>query len=302
MNYSFIIPHHDIPSLLKRCLDSIPQRDDVQVIVVDDCSDEIYKPELRQLENTYSQYEFIYLDKNVGGGRARNIGLDYAKGNYIIFADADDYFNDCISEILDDYKNTDYDQVYFKANSVDSVTAMPAYRANHLNSYVDLALTGQDPEGKHLRYLFGEPWARIINRSMINEHHICFEETMIHNDTAFGYLSGYYSKKIAFDQRALYCVTVRQHSVSVLTSPDRILTRIAVFGRGEIFLTSHKIDFFPAEHYEQLFRLARHGHIITFFKGIKTLQQQGLSLSRIFYRLILTFYQHILNKTKNNSI
>lgn len=37
--YSIIIPHYNIPELLQRCLDSIPERDDVQVIVVDDNSD-----------------------------------------------------------------------------------------------------------------------------------------------------------------------------------------------------------------------------------------------------------------------
>ena len=36
--YSVIIPHKDIPCLLQRCLDSIPPRDDVQIIVVDDNS------------------------------------------------------------------------------------------------------------------------------------------------------------------------------------------------------------------------------------------------------------------------
>lgn len=39
INFSIIIPHKDIPDLLQRCLDSIPIRDDVQVIVVDDDSD-----------------------------------------------------------------------------------------------------------------------------------------------------------------------------------------------------------------------------------------------------------------------
>ena len=40
INYSFIIPHKNCPDLLQRCVDSIPERDDVQVIVVDDNSDE----------------------------------------------------------------------------------------------------------------------------------------------------------------------------------------------------------------------------------------------------------------------
>jgi cellulose synthase/poly-beta-1,6-N-acetylglucosamine synthase-like glycosyltransferase len=39
INYSIIIPHKNIPQLLQRCLDSIPRREDVQIIVVDDNSD-----------------------------------------------------------------------------------------------------------------------------------------------------------------------------------------------------------------------------------------------------------------------
>jgi glycosyltransferase involved in cell wall biosynthesis len=39
INYSFIIPHHNSPKLLERCLNSIPQRDDIEIIVVDDNSD-----------------------------------------------------------------------------------------------------------------------------------------------------------------------------------------------------------------------------------------------------------------------
>ena len=39
INYSFIIPHKDIPDLLRRCVASIPQRDDIEIIIVDDASD-----------------------------------------------------------------------------------------------------------------------------------------------------------------------------------------------------------------------------------------------------------------------
>lgn len=36
--YSIIIPHYNIPDLLQRLLDSIPQREDIEIIVVDDNS------------------------------------------------------------------------------------------------------------------------------------------------------------------------------------------------------------------------------------------------------------------------
>ena len=42
MNYTIIIPHKNIPNLLERLLNSIPCRDDLEIIVVDDnSSDEI---------------------------------------------------------------------------------------------------------------------------------------------------------------------------------------------------------------------------------------------------------------------
>lgn len=37
--YNIIIPHKNTPKLLQRCLDSIPQRDDLHIIIVDDNSD-----------------------------------------------------------------------------------------------------------------------------------------------------------------------------------------------------------------------------------------------------------------------
>ena len=38
MNYSIIIPHKNTPELLRRCIKSIPQRDDLEIIIVDDNS------------------------------------------------------------------------------------------------------------------------------------------------------------------------------------------------------------------------------------------------------------------------
>ena len=40
MNYSIIIPHKNTPDLLKRCINSIPVRKDLEIIIVDDNSSE----------------------------------------------------------------------------------------------------------------------------------------------------------------------------------------------------------------------------------------------------------------------
>ena len=108
-NYSIIIPHKNIPTLLQRCLDSIPQRDDVQVIIVDDNSD----PSIVDFENfpgLKRKNTIVVFDKSSkGAGHARNIGIEHSNSKWLIFADADDFFNYCIGECLDKYKDASED-------------------------------------------------------------------------------------------------------------------------------------------------------------------------------------------------
>ena len=122
MNYSIIIPHKNTPDLLERCINSIPVRKDLEIIIVDDNSSENIVdfdnfPGLN-IENT----TVIFNKAGKGAGNARNIALPRAKGRYIIFADADDFFHKCFNDILDDYCNKNLDVVYFNANSVNSTT------------------------------------------------------------------------------------------------------------------------------------------------------------------------------------
>lgn len=119
INYSIIIPHRNSGTLLKRLIGTIPQRNDIQLIVVDDCSDNDEFELVTNLATAFPKIEIYSTDICGGGGKARNVGLKYAKGKYVLFADADDYFNLCFNDILTKYENSNFDIVYFAANSVD---------------------------------------------------------------------------------------------------------------------------------------------------------------------------------------
>ena len=108
--YTFIIPHHNSPELLNRCLDSIPQRGDIQIIVVDDNSAEDKRPYIER-----DDVEVIYIDAEhtKGAGRARNYGLKAAKGKWLLFADCDDFYNAGFLEVLDQYKDKNIDMLFF---------------------------------------------------------------------------------------------------------------------------------------------------------------------------------------------
>ena len=118
--FSIIIPHYDIPDLLMRCLKSIPVSEDIQVIVVDDNSPDAdtYLEKYPELSRSY--LEFIRAQKNGGAGYARNIGLDHAKGKWLLFADADDFFVDDMYDIITTHAESDADVIYFRKQAVYS--------------------------------------------------------------------------------------------------------------------------------------------------------------------------------------
>lgn len=119
INYSVIIPHKNIPTLLQHCIDSIPRRDDVQIIVVDDNSD----PEKVDFDNFPGKddphVELYFTKEGKGAGYARNVGLEHAKGKWLLFADADDYFLEDLNRLMNDYLNSHSDIIFLYNKTVD---------------------------------------------------------------------------------------------------------------------------------------------------------------------------------------
>ena len=72
--YSIVIPHYNLPLGLRSCLESIPNRPDLQVIVVDDASNEKSFEALKKLECLFHNVDFVYSKQNCYGGKARNLG------------------------------------------------------------------------------------------------------------------------------------------------------------------------------------------------------------------------------------
>lgn len=251
--YSVIIPHHNIPNLLQRCLNSIPKRNDLQIIVIDDGSDENSLSQLKILENINRHVEFYYSTPAHGGGFARNMGLSKAKGHYVLFADADDYFNPCLNDILDEYKYYEKDIVFFNANSLDTDYYTFCHRCWQVNYFIEMSEKDKDRALFGLRYRFGEPWCKLIRRNIITANNIKFDETIIHNDTTFSYLVGFYSKTFTIDKRALYCVTQRTGSVSKQVSVQRWLVRTEVFAKANSFFRNHGIKINDERAYRGVF-------------------------------------------------
>ena len=212
INYTIIIPHKNTPKYLQRCLDSIPERDDIQVIVVDDNSDNLDTINFPGLNKKNTEVYFTKEGK--GAGYARNIGLSYAKGKWLLFADADDYFNLDFLTITDEYLDSDNEIIYFSASSIDIDTGKRSNRNKILVKSVNEYKEGCTKSKDNLLFKNWMPWSKMFNHDFIKKNNLKFEEVKVGNDALFVINAGILADKICVDTSSIYCVTYNKKSLS----------------------------------------------------------------------------------------
>ena len=153
---SLVIPIYNTEAYLKDCLDSVLAQTerDVQVVLVDDGSTDGSEAIAQEYAKQDKRIE-VYRQTHAGQSAARNLGLTYAKGEYIAFVDADD-------------------------------TLAPDWCAKHLAAIegVDYVQSGYTRSGRHLapatNHQFTSPCMRLYRRQAIDG--MRFIEGMIYED------------------------------------------------------------------------------------------------------------------------
>lgn len=94
---SIVIPVYNGANTVKRCLDSIWNQDIdeelFEVICVNDCSKDNTLEVLEEIQKEHLNLRVLSNAENLRAGGGRNYGVREAKGEYILFIDADDYFH-----------------------------------------------------------------------------------------------------------------------------------------------------------------------------------------------------------------
>lgn len=90
--FSIIVPAHQVQAYLPECLESVLKQSftDLELVLVDDGS----PPDCGELLAEYAAADrrvtVLRLPRHSGPGPARNAGLRYASGDYVLFLDSDD--------------------------------------------------------------------------------------------------------------------------------------------------------------------------------------------------------------------
>ena len=119
---SMIIPIYNAGKYLRKCLESlvINESQIIEILLINDGSTDASDEICREFLLTDKRIRY-FKQMNLGVSSARNIGIDNAKGKYLVFIDSDDYISGDFARKLEFIAaNDDFDIIGYRYNFVDS--------------------------------------------------------------------------------------------------------------------------------------------------------------------------------------
>ena len=223
--YTIIIPHKNIPMLLQRMLDTIPLRDDLQVIIVDDNSDP-QVVDFNMFPGVERPNTEVYFTKEGrGAGYARNVGLLYAKGVWIIFADADDmYATEHLSCLLDNADDS-YDAIYFFCKRKYSEDAEEL-----INYGMEVENNLQSIHREDILWgRVNQSWRRMVKKCIIDKNDLRFKEQPVVNDIYFTKMYSTFIESYAMFTSYVYCYESRSDSLIHRKNKESLVCRVNTY-------------------------------------------------------------------------
>lgn len=198
---SVIVPVYNAARYLDEMVNSLLAQTlkEIEFIFVDDCSTDNSVEILYEFEKKDTdRIIIISLDENQGPGGARNVGLQYASGEYIAFADSDDYV-----------KPEMYECMYEKAIQGDYDLVECGYFSERNNRDMllwDSSMEGEVSFDSRVKMLLscGFLWSKLYRRSIIMNPEIEFISKIQYEDVDF--LSRLYCsiQKVGVVNQSLY--------------------------------------------------------------------------------------------------
>lgn len=198
---SVIVPVYNVEKYLQETLEDITGQtlEDIQIICVDDGSTDDSAQIIREFSIKDTRVQLV-SQENKNAGVARNHGMQYADGEYVVFWDADDRFRSDALEILySQCKKTNADICICRADHFDTETEQHWNIAAFLK---EKFLPDQEVFQKSdvPQYIFNitnnVPWNKMYRREFLKEKGLQFQDIKQANDTFFTLCAFFYAKRI----------------------------------------------------------------------------------------------------------
>ncbi len=232
---SVIIPLYNMELYIGECLESVfcqnISENEYEVIVIDDCSTDNSVSIVEFYKNKYANIKLIKHDVNKKQGGARNTGLSNAKGDYVLFIDADDYFEkNVLRDLIYECEAFDLDLLIFDFYYIknDKIYIKSSFLRN------ENVLEGKDfliEDGLLVTGLTSNVWTKMYKASFLRKHRIIFEENIFFEDVDFALKSLFHAKKSKLICKPIVNNRYNLDSTTSILNAQRLFQKILLYNR-----------------------------------------------------------------------
>lgn len=252
---SVIVPVYNVEEFLKTCLDSVCNQtfEDIEIICINDGSTDS-SPDILQAYSKKDSRIKVYNQENKGLGFVRNIGMEYASGDYVYFIDSDDHIAlNTLELAYDNITSNDADMVIFKYLFCRADDTFTVDRFDIDKQFPGVDFNNFTISYKSIKYyvLFGSspPWHKLFKRDFLNKYDdLVFPLNIAYEDLFFHVKSILRASSISILPEYLYFYK-KDNSSSITNNPKnhidifRHIKIIREFLEKEGFMEEFKTEF-----------------------------------------------------------
>ena len=211
VRFTVAISAYNIENYVKRAIDSVLNQTfkNYELLVIDDCSTDSTVEVIKQVVGQNAK--ILQTKKNSGTAAAsRNIAIEKAQGEYLLFLDGDDelYSNETLKEIDEHINENKYDIIYLGYENV-----------GHTENYY--RISNKENSTREARLICDESFSvssKVWNVEFLRNNNIRFKEGIYYEDELFSIKSNILSKVTTYGEFAIFKYH-RNREGSVMTKP-----------------------------------------------------------------------------------
>ena len=253
---SFILPVFNVAPYIEKCLDSIERQSysNWEAILVDDGSTDASSEICQGYEKKNRKFRYVRQD-NQGQGKARNLGISMAQGEFIGFIDPDDWIEPTLaSDLIRLIEQGGYDFVNFGIDFVSVsgrvVRKFCQFEATQLEGGEIFRRAMVDKD------ILSSSCNKIYRTNFLREKGIYFPVLRSYEDLYFSRLLALNSRKCGFSRGIYYHALIREGSTTRGMNIDKVaqalellklervkFVDVCVGGDGENLFRAHALKF-----------------------------------------------------------
>lgn len=219
---SVVVPIYNVEKYLRQCLESLVNQnfDDYEIILINDGATDNSMKIAQEFEDKYKNIKLI-SKKNAGLGAARNTGMKYVTGKYVLFVDSDDYVSpEYISELYNVINREDSDIVICSHEKIyENKTEIVNLEVDFNKAYEGIEVLGHLFSRKIRCYA----WDKIYKTELFFNNEVQYLEGRLYEDILATVKLISKSKKISYINKPLYKYRIREGNITSIKTIKSII-------------------------------------------------------------------------------